>query len=177
MKIKSALSGLFVLVFLSLLCVALLTACSQQPVPRLEASSTQSQQQQPAASAAETPSAVVAAPASSAGGKYSLEDNARVLVGLDRGQSSAASADDIDVKRARYLLGVLVAQTKETHNNISRGVDFAAEQIEEKYGRKVTRLQLLEDLAKAYSKKLITWREGDDFTGAALLWATLKYAK
>ena len=123
-------------------------------------------------------SSPVNAPASSSDAPAnSAKDYARTLVALDRGQKMLADVDDIDVKRINYLFGVLTYQTKQPVADIANGVDHASEKIENSYGRKVTRQQLLEDMANAYSKKLLGNVEGQPFKDVVLIWATMKYSK
>lgn len=102
------------------------------------------------------------------------DTQSRIIVAFDRGEKTPASSDDIAVKRVRYLLGVLIAQTKETPFNIAFGVDHASEVLENKYGKKVTRQQLLEEMATAYSNKTIEAKNGP-FKDAVLLWAIMKH--
>jgi hypothetical protein len=108
--------------------------------------------------------------------KITPDDQARVLVGLDRGLKSAVDADDIDVKRVRFLLNGLIATTKESAFDIGFGVDAAATDIENNFGRKVSRQQLLEDMFKNYPTLMKTTK-GEKFKDVVRLWALMKYAK
>jgi hypothetical protein len=100
---------------------------------------------------------------------------ATLIVGADDGGKAAAPADDIRVKRVRYLLGNVMNQTKASAYDIAFGLDRATSTLEEKYGKRVTRQQLLEDINEARTRLQI--KEGDKFADAILLWALLKYGK
>ena len=114
--------------------------------------------------------------AANTGNKITPDDQARVLVGLDRGLKSAVDADDSDVKRVRFLLNGLIATTKESAFDIGFGVDAAATDIENNFGRKVSRQQLLEDMFKNYATLMKT-AKGEKFKDVVRLWALMKYAK
>jgi hypothetical protein len=79
------------------------------------------------------------------------EDQARVLVGLDDKERTAADAGDVRVKRVRYLLEELEKLTGEDLVTIAAATDSASNYTETKYDRPITRLRLLEAMKTFYS--------------------------
>jgi hypothetical protein len=103
------------------------------------------------------------------------EDQARVLVGLDDKRRTAADADDIRVKRVRYLLEELVEKTDEDLVAIGAATDSTSTFIENKYGRDITRQKLLEDMKSFYSNPNLKLKHG--YKEAITAHAILEYSK
>lgn len=106
----------------------------------------------------------------------SIEYNAITLVGFDNGNKLPES-DDIRIKRTTYLLTLVVNETKENPTEIATGVDSVSRTIENQFGKRVTRQQLLEDSVTMFRTADKKNTQNQKFKNLIALWALLKYGK
>lgn len=105
----------------------------------------------------------------------SVENEARVIVGLDDKQKAAANADDIRVKRVKYLLEELAKLTGETTTAIAAATDSTSDFLEDKYGKNIARQKLLEEMKAFYSSPKLKIKPS--YKEAITAQAMLEYAK
>lgn len=108
--------------------------------------------------------------------KNDPEQLARFLIGLDDGGKAMADINDIRVKRVRYLLWELANVTGEKTFDISAATDGAASNLESKYGKRVARQTLLEEMKGFYSDPQIR-KAKPDYKDALTAHVILDYAK
>lgn len=106
--------------------------------------------------------------------EFSMDGLSQRVVADDTGES--IDVGDIRVKRTKFLLDSLSGQADETPLNIANAVSNTSQYIENNFGRRISRQQLLEDMRSLYSDPKSEAHK-TPFKDAVKLYAVMKYGK